>query len=59
MLKEFLPKVLSAEYLQSFGKLTQLEQGTSFQSSCVISVVVCEIEGDKKLLHSCIDKVCA
>ena len=28
MLKEFLPKVLTHDYLTSFSKLTQLDQGT-------------------------------
>ena len=27
MLKEFLPKVLTPEYLTSFSKLTQIDQG--------------------------------
>ena len=29
MLKEFLPKVLAHDYLTSFSKLTQLDQGIS------------------------------
>lgn len=39
MLREFLPKVLSQEYLGAFTRLTQLEQGQSSLTTWGLSLV--------------------